>query len=98
DFHVTGVQTCALPIWDPDHGRLLASVKIVGGSAGIGPPVMAAKIIKMGGTMRMAFEISIGDQILGSQFYTPPEDNPQNPESSRQIGRAPCRERVKIKQ
>src|SRR5690606_40909419 len=92
DFHVTGVQTCALPIYSHLHGR--GSVDMKGGLAAATTALLRASDRGAAGHLLLTSDEEIGS--LGAQHTRDvitdlaltgiviPEE----------IGRASCRERV----
>src|SRR5690606_39992498 len=87
-FHVTGVQTCALPIWCsaarvvPPRARLFA-----GGARGIVRLVVGKTV--------GARAAAIGRAAGGRQVDAPPRVlGAQHARARAEIGRASCRERV----
>src|SRR5690606_39445573 len=94
DFHVTGVQTCALPIWrflhhrqtlliEEDFGELLGRIQIEG-LAGLG--------------VRFSFDLEQATPdliaLLGERAAVDEHAIPFHAEQRLEIGRASCRERV----
>src|SRR5690606_40500295 len=80
DFHVTGVQTCALPIClRPVADRVLESLTRRGGVGVSAPEVRALGPVDP--SARWRAEVDVGGQPAGTGFVP-------------QIGRASCRERV----
>src|SRR5690606_40501701 len=60
DFHVTGVQTCALPIWPPGLRRVLPVGDRDGDHADLLPPPEGRELSqpwRVGGRLRGAFQL-----------------------------------------
>src|SRR5690606_39446838 len=88
DFHVTGVQTCALPIW---LARSLVSQNTImaalsGGGAGLGGALFMAADVPVLFTVNLRLIQQIG------AAYGFPMRGPE----FKQIGRASCRVRVEV--
>src|SRR5690606_40053544 len=85
DFHVTGVQTCALPI--------LAAVRMYLD----GIPNVQTGLVEGSTTLRDgSAQVNAGAALLHRKLVTGGADVDGPPLVDKQIGRASCRERVEI--
>src|SRR5690606_41197219 len=80
DFHVTGVQTCALPICG--HGYPCGSARARGGHAGLTDGGGTVTLTRVADALAALKEATVGDTLLAR--------------CRRKIGRASCRERGEI--
>src|SRR5690606_40859910 len=94
DFHVTGVQTCALPIYFFPNGQLTSENT---SSFAYGIPMVFGVKAKFMESFVLAAEIgaryTFSDEIDGS---APDYDNDASTAFGNKIGRASCREREEI--
>src|SRR5436309_11644838 len=90
DFHVTGVQTCALPIFGATESRAVGGVE---GADGQASP--AAHL-----SLQVLRRVPAGAAAAGGDRDAAASDDPdagaRARRTAREIGRASCRERVEM--
>src|SRR5690606_40832273 len=82
DFHVTGVQTCALPISDQDGGDVVHAAVAVGGSGEFAGEAVEREVVPREDRGELSVVHHPGEAV--------------GAEEDEEIGRASCRERVWI--
>src|SRR5690606_40856085 len=85
DFHVTGVQTCALPIFP--HLAMGARADGSGATSTIRPPVRIESVAAQ--PAATAWRAATGEVMVAVPWRTASRNS-----ATMQIGRASCRERV----
>src|SRR5690606_40976434 len=90
DFHVTGVQTCALPI---SFQKLILLPSL--GPCGILTRILCLPAVRSPRSINTGLVTVAGHQL---DLLKSEEDNPEAkfPDTVLEIGRASCRERVKV--
>src|SRR5205823_8177611 len=85
DKLVTGVQTCALPIWPPAAGRRAYQLRSRACNA----------IRRQGRRARAAGRLRNNGRVCSTRHRGPATRRDRWTDQDREIGRASCRERVK---